>query len=78
MELSDGGEVCLDWLDCEKGKDGRHPTVLFLPGLTGDSQSEYIKVIKSIPFYGRIMPVVKVCLLIGTFFVNFSELYKCS
>ena len=44
LKLSDGGEVCLDWLDCEKGKEGSHPTVLFLPGLTGDSQSEYIKV----------------------------------
>ena len=44
MRLSDGGEVCLDWLDCEKEKNKKHPTVLFLPGLTGDAQSEYIKV----------------------------------
>ena len=44
LRLSDGGEVCLDWLDCEKDKNKNHPTVLFLPGLTGDAQSEYIKV----------------------------------
>ena len=44
LKLSDGGEVCLDWLDCEKGKESSHPTVLFMPGLTGNSQSEYIKV----------------------------------
>ena len=44
LRLSDGGEVCLDWLDCEKEKNKKHPTVLFLPGLTGDAQSEYIKV----------------------------------
>ena len=44
LKLSDGGEVCLDWLDCEKGKEASHPTLLFMPGLTGNSQSEYIKV----------------------------------
>ena len=44
LRLSDGGEVCLDWLDCDKDKNKKHPTVLFLPGLTGDAQSEYIKV----------------------------------
>ena len=43
MKLSDGGEVCLDWLDPENDRGPDHPTILFMPGLTGDSQSEYIK-----------------------------------
>jgi len=42
LKLKDGGEVCLDWLDTDS-KDPKHPTILFMPGLTGDSQSEYIK-----------------------------------
>ena len=46
--MSDGGEVCLDWIDSaskDKGSKGsdKDAIVLFLPGLTGDSQSEYIK-----------------------------------
>ncbi len=43
LEMSDGGEVSLDWLDPDGGESPGCPTVLFLPGLTGDSQSEYIK-----------------------------------
>ena len=42
LQLDDGGEICLDWLDTDS-PDPEHPTVLFMPGLTGDSQSEYIK-----------------------------------
>jgi len=42
LGLEDGGEICLDWLDTDS-TDPEHPTVLFMPGLTGDSQSEYIK-----------------------------------
>jgi len=42
VKLRDGGEICIDWLDTSSD-DPNHPTILFLPGLTGDSQSEYIK-----------------------------------
>lgn len=39
--LKDGGEIALDWMEenCEKNS----PVILILPGLTGASQSEYIK-----------------------------------
>jgi len=39
--LSDGGQVALDWLedDCPDSA----PIVIILPGLTGESQAEYIK-----------------------------------
>ena len=48
LKLKDGGEVGLDWLDDPTDKrvadaDYDGPIVLFLPGLTGHSQSEYIK-----------------------------------
>lgn len=39
--LKDGGQVCLDWLDGEGTSDS--PIILILPGLTGSSQSEYVK-----------------------------------
>lgn len=41
LTLKDGGEVALDWSDnnCEDNA----PVILILPGLTGASQSEYIK-----------------------------------
>lgn len=41
MKLSDGGEVALDWLvkDCKEDS----PIIVILPGLTGESQAEYIK-----------------------------------
>ena len=42
MKLKDGGTVCLDWYD-SGDKDPQKPTVLFLPGLTGDSQTAYVK-----------------------------------
>lgn len=41
LQLKDGGEVCLDWLDV--GDDPDKPSIIILPGLTGSSQSEYIK-----------------------------------
>jgi abhydrolase domain-containing protein 1/3 len=39
--MKDGGEVALDWLttDCSESS----PILIILPGLTGESQSEYIK-----------------------------------
>lgn len=41
LTLSDGGVVALDWLDGNCALDA--PVVLILPGLTGESQAEYIK-----------------------------------
>ena len=40
--LNDGGQVALDWLKT-KCDDENTPTVIILPGLTGESQAEYIK-----------------------------------
>lgn len=39
--LNDGGEVALDWLESNCSEDS--PLILILPGLTGESQAEYIK-----------------------------------
>lgn len=41
MQLRDGGEIALDWYEAGCKKDS--PIVIILPGLTGGSQSEYIK-----------------------------------
>ncbi|XP_055603129.1 phospholipase ABHD3 [Uranotaenia lowii] len=41
LSLKDGGEVALDWL--ETNCDSDSPLILILPGLTGESQAEYIK-----------------------------------
>jgi predicted alpha/beta-fold hydrolase len=41
LKLSDGGEVALDWL--EDGCPASAPIVVILPGLTGNSQSQYIR-----------------------------------
>lgn len=41
LRLKDGGEVALDWL--EKGCDENSPVIIILPGLTGESQADYIK-----------------------------------
>ncbi|KAK2725669.1 hypothetical protein QYM36_000241, partial [Artemia franciscana] len=44
FQLSDGGEVCLDWTEPTRFADSApRPVVIFLPGLTGHSQSDYIK-----------------------------------
>lgn len=43
LTLSDGGEIGLDWLDGKATEDS--PVMVMLPGLTGASQSEYIKCI---------------------------------
>jgi len=47
LRLSDGGQVNLDWLDDESSTSdsATKPTVLFLPGLTGNSQAEYLRVL---------------------------------
>lgn len=41
MTLKDGGEVALDW--SEKNASADSPVILCLPGLTGSSQTEYVK-----------------------------------
>lgn len=45
LGLKDGGEVALDWLinDCVHNA----PIIIILPGLTGESQAEYIKCLVS-------------------------------
>lgn len=47
FSFSDGGEVGLDWM---KKVDGgpEQPIVLLLPGITGSSQSEYMKVLVNV------------------------------
>lgn len=41
LTFKDGGEAALDW--SERNCDENSPVILILPGLTGASQSEYIK-----------------------------------
>ncbi|KDR20893.1 phospholipase ABHD3-like isoform X2 [Zootermopsis nevadensis] len=41
LKLSDGGQLALDWL--EEGCPTNAPIIIILPGLTGDSQSQYIR-----------------------------------
>ncbi|XP_025414841.1 protein ABHD1-like [Sipha flava] len=44
FQLTDGGEVALDWLEPTKHfNDMNDITILFLPGLTGDSKCEYVR-----------------------------------
>lgn len=46
IDLPDGGEVHLHWLNAAKNStfsDKDRPIVLFLPGLTGNSDSNYIR-----------------------------------
>ncbi|KAI5634130.1 phospholipase ABHD3 [Phthorimaea operculella] len=40
LRLSDGGQVALDWLDAEQADA---PVLLILPGITGDSQTDYVR-----------------------------------
>ncbi|RWS26817.1 phospholipase ABHD3-like protein, partial [Leptotrombidium deliense] len=46
--MPDGGQVSLDWYDAprlspDRFSDSHRPIALFMPGLTGDSNTEYIK-----------------------------------
>lgn len=42
--MKDGGEVALDWLEPSKSPDNTYDaTIIFLPGLTGDSHCEYVR-----------------------------------
>lgn len=44
LEMKDGGIVSLDWLENSMmERRGKQAVVLFLPGLTGHSQTEYVK-----------------------------------
>lgn len=44
LTMKDGGIVSLDWLEtCTKESRKYPPVVTFLPGLTGHSQTEYVK-----------------------------------
>lgn len=43
MQLKDGGQVGLDWLDLKDNTSETAPIVLILPGITGASQADYIK-----------------------------------
>lgn len=45
LTLKDGGEIALDWSEQNCTDDS--PVILILPGLTGASQSEYIKCLVS-------------------------------
>lgn len=42
LTLKDGGDVALDWLRLEGATD-ETPVVVILPGLTGSSETDYIK-----------------------------------
>jgi len=46
ISLSDGGEVSLDWMESTapfEGEEEFRPTIILLPGLTGDSNSNYLR-----------------------------------
>ncbi|XP_050523517.1 phospholipase ABHD3 [Daktulosphaira vitifoliae] len=45
LNLHDGGQVAIDWLEPAKNANNNHFTILFLPGLTGDSDCEYVKAV---------------------------------
>jgi len=47
FSFSDGGEVGLDWMRKVDG-GAEQPILLILPGITGSSQSEYIKVLVNV------------------------------
>ena len=49
LQLCDGGEVALDWL-CPKKNFDSTPVCLFLPGITGSSQADYIKSLVNVAY----------------------------
>lgn len=80
LTLRDGGEVALDWSDNNCDDDA--PVVLILPGLTGDSQSEYIKclIAAANSFRGRVVVFNNrglggVALKVVYIFRRFSKVY---
>lgn len=77
LALKDGGEVALDWL--EEGCEPDAPLILILPGLTGESQAEYIKCLVTAANMIGIRTVVfnnrglgGLTLKVNNFFLNFS------
>lgn len=42
LKLTDGGEVALDWLNPANATE-ETPAIIILPGLTGGSQTDYVK-----------------------------------
>ncbi|XP_063825057.1 phospholipase ABHD3 isoform X2 [Ostrinia nubilalis] len=43
LQLSDGGQVALDWAEGAAGAGGEGAVLLVLPGLTGDSRADYVR-----------------------------------
>ncbi|XP_011661854.1 phospholipase ABHD3 [Strongylocentrotus purpuratus] len=43
LNTPDGGEIVLHWLETQSKDDITEPIVVIIPGLTGDSQSIYVK-----------------------------------
>nr|XP_054761036.1 phospholipase ABHD3-like [Lytechinus pictus] len=43
LSTPDGGEIVLHWLEKQLADDATEPIVILIPGLTGDSQSIYVK-----------------------------------
>ncbi|XP_072948118.1 phospholipase ABHD3 [Epargyreus clarus] len=52
LKLSDGGQVALDWAEepaaSAAGAAGALPVLLVLPGLTGDSQADYVRCLAAV------------------------------
>lgn len=46
MELSDGGEIALDWLRNPKTETKNRNIVVLFPGVNGDSYNFYCKSVK--------------------------------
>ena len=48
LKLEDGGQISVDWIHCpevDKEFNNKTPVVVIFPGLTGDRQCGYVKVI---------------------------------
>ena len=46
LRTSDGGQISLDWFTpvaVQKNKGDTTPIALFIPGIVGDSQTDYMK-----------------------------------
>ncbi|XP_050433531.1 phospholipase ABHD3-like [Adelges cooleyi] len=45
LNLKDGGQVALDWLEPNENSKAECATILYLPGLISDSHSEYVRAV---------------------------------
>ncbi|KAF6202520.1 hypothetical protein GE061_002916 [Apolygus lucorum] len=43
LTLSDGGQICLDWMEPIENCPPDTPTIIILPGLTGASKADYVR-----------------------------------